>query len=190
MVQHLQLPQLDLAGFSLGGRIAMAYAASPDSRARRVSLTGVPLIRPPLGRAIMRSWAEGLEAEELVASCWSFLINGYSTKFLQANYPHLSKFVAAVVKANDVQRLKLLFRFSMAEKPDDIHSVSSCTTRVQCPVQVIGGSEDRLCDIQSIIALHESVAQSSLGVMADTGHLAPFEQPALWRQQLLSFLDT
>lgn len=125
----------------------------------------------------------------MVASCWSFLINGYSTKFLEANHAYLPKFVNAVIKANDLQRLRHLFRFSMAEKQDDFYSVSSCVSRISCPVQIVGGSEDRLCDIQSIIALHESIPNSRLNVMSETGHLVPFEQPALWRQNLLDFLD-
>lgn len=189
LVEHLGVQQVDLCGFSLGGRIALAYGASEENRVRRISVTGVPLVRPPLGRTIIRSWSEGLEHEDMVASCWSFLINGYSTKFLQLNQAHLSKFVAAVVKSNDVHRLKELFRFSIAEHQEDHNSTTSCASRLSCPVQVVGGTEDRLCDIQSIIALHESIPDSYLSVVADTGHLVPFEQPAQWRHHLLSFLD-
>lgn len=190
LIDQLELKECDLCGFSLGGRIAMAYGASENNRARKVSVTGVPLVRPPLGRTIMQSWAEGLEQGEMIASCWSFLINGYSTGFLEHNRAHLGKFVEAVAKANDVQRLKHLFRFSMSEHPDDYNSVTSCVSRIKCPLQVVGGSDDRICAIESMVALHENVPHSTLVVMANTGHLVPFEQPAQWRQQLLQFLDS
>jgi pimeloyl-ACP methyl ester carboxylesterase len=155
LIAHIGLSECDLCGFSLGGRVALAYGAAQGSKARKVSVTGVPLVRPPLGRTIMQSWAEGLEHEEMHSSCWSFVINGYSTGFLQQNRAHLAKFVDAVVKANDAVRLKHLFRFSMSEQPDDYNSITSCVARLTMPIQIIGGSEDRLCAIESIIALHE-----------------------------------
>ena len=190
LINYLDLTNADLCGFSLGGRIALAYGITPDNRVRKISVTGVPLLRPPLGRSIMQSWAAGLEAEEIVSCCWSFLINGYSVNWLQQNRAHLSKFVDAVIKSNDVHRLKHLFRFSMSEQADDPTSVSQCAHQLTCPVQIIGGSDDRLCAVESIIALHESIPQSTLVVMPNTGHLAPFEQPAQWRQHVLSYLDS
>lgn len=47
---------VDVVGFSFGGRVAIAAAAHKPHLVARLSVTGVPLVRPPLGQLIVRSW--------------------------------------------------------------------------------------------------------------------------------------
>ena len=47
---------VDLVGFSFGGRIALAVAAHKPYLVSKISVTGVPWNRPPLGAMILKSW--------------------------------------------------------------------------------------------------------------------------------------
>ena len=48
--------RVDLVGFSFGGRIALAVAAHKPYIVSKISITGVPWNRPPLGSLILKSW--------------------------------------------------------------------------------------------------------------------------------------
>jgi alpha/beta hydrolase fold len=50
IVGHLGLKQIHLAGFSFGGRVSLAIAAMHPELVGRLSVTGVPLERPALGK--------------------------------------------------------------------------------------------------------------------------------------------
>lgn len=50
IVGHLGLNQIHLAGFSFGGRVSLAIAAMHPELVGRLSVTGVPLERPALGK--------------------------------------------------------------------------------------------------------------------------------------------
>ena len=50
--------KVDVAGFSFGGRVAMAAASLEPNRIRRLHLTGVSAERDPLANVILASWKE------------------------------------------------------------------------------------------------------------------------------------
>mmetsp|Transcript_26091 Transcript_26091/g.55402 ORF Transcript_26091/g.55402 Transcript_26091/m.55402 type:complete len:291 (-) Transcript_26091:219-1091(-) len=50
--------KIDVAGFSFGGRVAMAAASLQPNRIRRLYLTGVSAERDPLANVILASWKE------------------------------------------------------------------------------------------------------------------------------------
>ena len=56
---------VDLVGFSFGGRVALAVAATMPHRVRRVVVTGVPADRGATGRAILKAWAAALRRGDL-----------------------------------------------------------------------------------------------------------------------------
>ena len=88
-LQELDVPTADVVGFSLGGRIALALAAHRPAKVRRLSVTGVPLHRPPLGGLVLQSWCAGLEGAGgirlFLVTAWAFVLNGFSEGYLKRN---------------------------------------------------------------------------------------------------------
>lgn len=189
LLDALNIVEVDLCGFSLGGRVALAYASTGDRRIRRLSVTGVPYQRAPLGKTIIKSWHSGVDNNEMVASAWSFILNGYSDGYVAKQHEKIDKFVQALVKSNNSERLRDLFQCSLQEKEEDEYTVANCAPRIACPVQIIGGEVDRISDIPSMLALHKNIPGSQFIQIPQAGHLAPFEQPSDWRDHVLSFLD-
>ena len=125
---------------------------------------------------------------EFRACAWSFILNGYSPKFIDKFHLKLPQFVDMVMESNDPEKLANLMRYSHIIDDADEYSVPSCAARVRCPAQIIGATEDRIAGVHMVRLLAEQIPGSEFEEM-DTGHLAPFEDPVLWRKLVLRYLQ-
>jgi pimeloyl-ACP methyl ester carboxylesterase len=66
ILKEMNITKCNIVGFSFGGRVALAMAASNPHTIQRLSITGVPLVRPALGNTILNSWKEA--SQEAVKS--------------------------------------------------------------------------------------------------------------------------
>ena len=62
--------KVDLCGFSFGGRVALSVAAHHPHLVNKLSLTGVPLARPNLGKLVLKTWTECLSDGNLRSCAW------------------------------------------------------------------------------------------------------------------------
>lgn len=189
LLRALKINQVDLCGFSFGGRVALAVASAHPEAVRRLSITGVPLHREPLGVAILQSWSDGLNHGQLRACAWSFLLNGYSEAFLTRFADRLPSFVTQICEDNDCNKLADLMNLSHITSDAHFYSVPSCAARLACPTQVIAASLDRIAAPGTVLALANSIKHSEFHEIQGSGHLVPFEQPTRWRRSVLQFLD-
>lgn len=201
----LNLEKVDLCGFSFGGRVALSVAAHHPHLVNKLSLTGVPLARPNLGKLVLKTWTECLSDGNLRSCAWSFILNGYSQDFIEKHYNKLESFCDFIVENNDLKKLHDLLRlsgggdFSYSDDPTsynedpffiDRFSIPHCASLVQesrCPVQLIGARQDRIASLLSTKALHAAMPSSQF-VEMNTGHLAPFEKPNEWLAHILEFM--
>jgi len=127
--------KVDIVGFSLGGRIAMAYVILFPSMVRKVHLTGVAAKRDEYARIILQSWLdilqphtekqdqevdnttsisllEHLRKGQLRSLAWSILINTYSDEYLskQGLDRIQQKWIPAIMESNSVQGLFALLQ--------------------------------------------------------------------------------
>jgi pimeloyl-ACP methyl ester carboxylesterase len=124
--------QVDLAGFSFGGRVAMAAATIQPGKIRRLHLTGVGAERDEYANIILASWKEILgtdsyddrkEMEEecdpdfhssrctsrLRAFAWSIILATYSAPFLASvGSNRVQSWVDGVCKYNTEEGLKAI----------------------------------------------------------------------------------
>ena len=145
--------KIDLVGFSFGGRVAACIAAYHPDLINKLSLTGVPFIRPALGKVIITSWADLLAKNNVRDCAWSFLINGYSPAFIEKYESKLHDYVDAIVEANDPRKLYDLISQSQSPssaplQDEDPFSVSYCATKIKCPTQVF------IMDVMEIFKLY------------------------------------
>lgn len=188
ILSALGLRSANLAGFSFGGRVALAFAAHHPTFVNKLSLTGVCHTRPKLGELIIRSWADALQRGNLRECAWSFVINGYSNGFIEHYHAKLPSFVDMVVSGNDPRKLHDLIRLSHStDEGDAPFAISTCTPKVQCPTQVIAAAEDRIAGYQATLDLAQRISSCTSTVSMQAGHLAPFEQPLVWRKAVSDF---
>lgn len=187
-LHEIQAPVVDVAGFSFGGRVALSLAAYKPELVRRLSVTGVPLQRPPLGSLVLQSWQSGLTSDvSFLSTAWAFVLNGFSEDYLKRNSRNIAHYVERVYQNNHFQNLRVLL--SQSHSPDDKAAAINCVHLINCPTQVIAATADRISDIDEEKRLADAIRNCSFHHITGSGHLSPFEQPELWRNQLLSFLD-
>jgi pimeloyl-ACP methyl ester carboxylesterase len=78
--------ELDVLGFSFGGRVAMAAALKAGlhdrPKIRRLCLTGVAGDRGPAGRLALASWRASLAAADLHGFAWNLILDTHSSAYL------------------------------------------------------------------------------------------------------------
>jgi pimeloyl-ACP methyl ester carboxylesterase len=187
VMESLEIERADLIGFSFGGRLALAIAANYPGFASKISLSGVPLKRPVLGEYILHSWVEGLQHGHLRHCAWSFLLNGYSEEFIVKNEKRLEKYVDMICDANCPTKIYHLIANSHIAH-EDKDSIASCASKVTCPTQIIGATQDRIAGYDTVRDLADAIPGSRFDTI-DSGHLCLFEKPVEWRNFVLEFLN-
>jgi pimeloyl-ACP methyl ester carboxylesterase len=198
---------VDLAGFSFGGRIAIAFAAHAPEYVRRLSITGVPYARPKLGELVLSSWETFLKKKEYEAAAWSFIINGFSPSYINNNATLVSGMVDIIVKNNDFEKLmKLISHTNQQSLTSSVFTASHCAGLIRCHSQVIAATEDRISSYEEEkkLAAHmgnlngisnsngigRSLPIVEFHTITGSGHLSPFEKPLVWRKTLCDFLNS
>lgn len=188
ILNKMNIDTIHLGGFSFGGRVAMAYAAHCPDRVKLLSITAIPFTRPIMGKIILDSWMDGLSRGNMRECAWSFIINGYSKEFLEKNYERLSLYVDMIVQANDPTKVFNLIHQSAKTFPGDPYAIPQCAEKIQCPTQVIAAKQDRIAGFEPVHQLAQHISQCEY-IEMNTGHLAPFENPLVWRKHLMDFMN-
>jgi pimeloyl-ACP methyl ester carboxylesterase len=176
LLDALDLKGVHLVGVSLGGWIAMEMAIRSTARIKSLTLADAAGIRvagvargdmficPPadLGRLLF--------AEEAVAARWA--AQWQATPELQEIY---DKNRSAAAKYTWQPRLynPLLAKW--------LH-------RIDVPVHIIWGEQDRLIPPAHAVALKELIPRAAV-TMVPGGHLLPIEQPGLFATTVATFIE-
>ena len=200
--------KVDLVGFSLGGRIAMAMAVQYPDRINKLHLTGVAADRSTLGKLTVASWKDHLSSENngnhLKSFAWSILLATYSPEFLHnlRKQGKLEGVLDFITKQNTREGLLALLEqtHSLTDDDDDdewttramAERLCNDNTNTNIRGQLCVGSLDwHMAPIEQVRELSDILQWqgSSPVVIPDCGHAVPMEQPRVWRKQMLDFLN-
>ena len=105
LVDALQLGRVALLAHSMGGSIALAYAARSPADVRALVGVGAPVGFPDQARAGLAARAETVEADGMAAVAGTVATNGVSPTFREQN-PERFQELVAMLAANDPARLR------------------------------------------------------------------------------------
>lgn len=200
---------VDLAGFSLGGRIALATAlklqlqkdethdttttstANRILQIRKLHLTGVSLDRSDEGRLHLFAWKDHLQHDNLRAFAWSALLVSYSTPFLMQNKNRLPQWIDSVCQSHTASGLLQLMEQAHDDTDDGEWSVASMAQKLprhtSFDARLLVGQDDRMAPMDRVRSLAEQL-QWPATTVPGVGHSVPLEEPRAWRDDLLEFL--
>lgn len=184
-----QQQQVNVVGFSLGARIAMAYATLYPSRIHKLHLTGVSTTAAtPAGQVALESWKHLLKQNNLQGFAWSILQATYSPAFLQRNLHRLPQWIDFIESTNTADGLLELLEQTRQEgwSPHDMALKIKNSATVEC--QVVVGALDKMAPPPSDASSSSFLGGGSIHVMPNCGHAVPTEQARLWRNHVLDFL--
>ena len=182
---------MDIAGFSLGGRIAMALACQYPDVVNRLHLTGVALQRSSWGTLQIDAWKNLLDNDhdDLRPFAWSALLASYAPDFLVGQRDKLPMWIDGVASRHTVAGLRQLIRQTHNE--DDDWSVAAMTKRLPPGIKgrLCVGEGDQLAPAEQVQALAKTLAWSPSSVIPRAAHVPPIENPRAWRKDLEDFLN-
>ncbi|KAL7550528.1 hypothetical protein ACHAWF_013745 [Thalassiosira exigua] len=166
--------KVDVAGFSFGGRVAMAAAVSNPNRIRRLHLTGVGAERDELSNVILASWQDMLfpapddtDKVELEEECdpinhaskctaqlrsfaWSVILATYSDQFLSAAGPErIRTWVDSVCRYNTEEGLRAILMQTHGHEGQNPWTPAAMAQRIQSTkaiesCRIVVGSQDKM----------------------------------------------
>ncbi|KAI2514224.1 hypothetical protein MHU86_117 [Fragilaria crotonensis] len=179
--------QVDLVGFSLGARICMAYSVQFPSKVHKLHVTGVAVEPSKAGSVALESWNDMLKHGNLQGFGWSILQATYSPSFLHRNVNRLSQWVGFITDNNSAEGLLAILEQTRACEDWSALAMSKRMTRIRGCLAV--GEQDLMAPYDQAQVLTGNLGWTDPTVMNGCGHAVPTEEPRLWRQHVLDFLD-
>ena len=176
-LDSLEISQVDLVGFSMGGYIALAFAEHHSDRLRSLSMVDSKAAadseagREGRDAAAARVTADGRAA--LASDLVGALLDESATLWTRARFRTM---VEATPTESIVAALK-----GMKERPDR----TTVLAGLAVPIAVIVGANDAPTPVSEAEQM-ANVAGVRLTVIPDAGHMAPIERPSLVADALRS----
>lgn len=180
--------QIDLSGFSFGGRVALAFAANHPQRLRSLVLSGVALDRGIVGRLIVQGWISTLRTGDLESLARVSLPDILGPAYLAKHAEMIDAMVKASTTRNRFEGIAALFEQMLELAADSPWQPEALAGRVQTPALVMGGALDRLAPPAEVAALAQAL-NAQHRTFDDVGHTVAIEAAQPWREAVEAFLD-
>jgi 3-oxoadipate enol-lactonase len=181
VMNHLGWRTAVVAGSSMGGSVALAFAIRHAARVAGLALIDTTAY---YGDDAPAAWAGRANAalEKGLGSLIDFqLTRWFSDKFKQAN-PKIVKACVDTFLKNDVkayaQTCKMLGGFD----------VRAGLTRIKVPTRIVVGEEDYATPPAMAQVLHKNIARSTYLLLPKARHLTPLECPKIIAQEVRALL--
>jgi len=154
--EFFQIKQVDIIGFSLGARIALAIIARNPTLIRNAHLTGISAEKDVMAKNIFASWADMLSTDgssSVKSFAWSILMASFTKQFIERNdQERVSMWVDQICDNNrKLGLLRLLEQTKDVDPIDFVDAVKASQTNIQLAV----GEEDVLSTPKQVERLNK-----------------------------------
>lgn len=184
---------VDLAGFSFGGRLAMAAAASGGLQVRRVVSTAVASRRTARGRFALRGCLASLRSGDMQGFGYQITLASYSSSFLAEHEARVPKWVDALARECTSEGVGAIIAETLATEEEEhpLHT-ERLASRIASAGAVeggliISGTEDAFSTLSSGADLARVAGWEHLPIEG-AAHAVPLEKPRAWRDAVKGFL--
>jgi 2-succinyl-6-hydroxy-2,4-cyclohexadiene-1-carboxylate synthase len=188
LLNTLEVAQVDLLGYSMGGRVALHLALAAPQRVRRLLLESAsPGLADPAERAVRvqadNELAAAIEREGIAA-----FVAHWERLPLFASQQTLPPAVRAKQRAQRLQNRPVGLANSLRGMgAGQQESLWECLPELTLPVQLLVGAQDRkYCDIAQ--RMEQRLPNVQVSVVADAGHTIHLEQPDRFAHLVGDFL--
>ncbi len=170
LLDHVGWPDATIAGCSMGGCVAQAFAALYPERATAICLIDTTAW---YGADAPKQWRE--RAATARTKGMDALVQFQTTRWFgdafRATHPEVADALIEVFLANDVACYEATCE--MLGTTD----LRALLALLRMPVAIVVGAEDYATPVAMAEALHAAIPHSTLSVLPDARHLTPVERP-------------
>lgn len=183
--ERLGLGQVDLLGFSTGGRAAIEYVRRYPDEVRRLVLASTSGYPATEAEPYLRDWPEYQRRRRMEDEADGRLRN--STVFVW----DLDLAPAYLAMINDLDEGDWSYqRYLDGRMHPWVNGDSEAILRdFAKPILILHGAQDMGFPLPLAERLHRALPTSELAVIPDAAHMCHFEKPALWADRIRAFLD-
>ena len=179
-----QIEISDVVGLSLGGLVALMTAARHPNRVRRAVLVSTVFGRSESQLTGVRQRLELAENEGLEPVA-DLAIKRWFTPQWRASHPTETESVRQRLLTTD--HVGYLKAYRLFTEADDLASASALD--VEAPTLILAGERDSGSTPEMAVALADAIPGGEARIMPGVHHLAPIEEPDLFSNALLEFLN-
>lgn len=187
LMEKLGVEQAAIAGWSLGGIVAMEFALRHPRRVSQLILIGsaspLPTSAPTdrSGFETRRKLAEaGASIEEIVEKTFEFSKSAYSPHVVR-NKPAAVEKLRQTLLRNDPRSYADVIRATRSDYGPQLSEIGH-------PTLIIVGEDDSRTPVEMSAGLNKAIPNSYMKIMKNCGHFYGFEQPEETCRIMLNFL--
>lgn len=185
LLDHLQLPQATVIGFSMGGLVARAFALHYPERLKSLVVLNSVFNRSPEQRAgVIARTAQAAEHGP-DANAEAALSRWFSREYQAANPAQITA-LRQTLAGNDPQGYLTTYELFATQdmyRADELGNIKS-------PTLVATGELDPGSTPQMARQLADRIPGATVAILTEQRHMMPVESPRLVNQLLLDFLET
>lgn len=172
-IEKLKLKNVTIVGHSFGGRLALKLAAGDGNLIKKLVLADSAGPRQR-GRTFL------LTVKKIIAK---ILKPFFRLPLLRVLRIKIYRFIGAEDYVTVPETLKQIFINVINE------DLTPLLSSIKVPTLIIWGEDDKITPLTVAKILKEKIADSELAVLPSAGHLSFFDQPLLFAQKLIEFLQ-
>jgi len=182
LLDQLGVGRVVVAGFSMGGMVAAAFAIAYPARTAALFMAAAPAFSTAegqLGTEAMLERAMALGPEAFAAEQAGMI---WHPAWAAAHPAEVARFVAWRA-AMDQQALHAAFRSSYGT------DLREGLRHLRVPARIVAADSDPFASVEAMWGVAGLIPGADLVVIPRAGHMVPIEQPAAFNAALMEFLD-
>jgi pimeloyl-ACP methyl ester carboxylesterase len=170
LLEHCGLDRVAVLGHSLGGAVALAYAAERPERVDAVVAVSAPGGTPPEQRDVLGERARIAVQEGMGAIAELHVHAGLPEAFLRAHPAETRAYRSVIAGGDAVGYAALCAVLADLDLTDALAAVTA-------PVLLVHGDLDRVVPCAGTAAVAAAIRDCEVVELAGCGHVVPFERP-------------
>lgn len=185
LARHLKLDSFVLAGFSMGGYVALAYAKKYSKSLRGLILVDTKADgEAPEGKEARNKMIELAKKEGSAAVAEQMLPKLLAPDSLK-HRPQLANEVREIGKSQSAATIATTVA-AMRDRADQNATLAS----LDVPALVIVGENDAVTPVAAAEKMQKALRKAELAIIRGAGHTSPMEQPEQVNQAIRKFLQS
>ena len=182
LMNFLDVDKVQFVGLSMGGMIGQYLAIHYPDRIKTLVLCDTGPIMPEETHPIWHQRMDQALEGGLAARAEETFSDWFTPGFVAKNPPALEKVLQQLVSTpidGYIGCIYALMRLNFIERLSEI----------KCPTLIIVGKEDQGTPVEVAEIMNQKIENSELVIIPDASHLSSVEQPAVFNNALVPFLN-